>query len=186
MIWLDTLGWLVVGFGIGAACGWALRSMLYAREARETIRHEGDGMRDDGKTGYITTRAVIGVVLVLMAVSVGLSAKANNGLNAANDDLAAAASCNQKILKQTVKALNERTVYSDRAAKANQRVRDALRDVVTASVAKRPPSDAEARKIVLELGRALVDARALTKKAQHQRDQYGYPSTAQILNCPPQ
>lgn len=116
-------------------------------------------------------------VIVLMCISVGLSAKAAH-------DVGDVTECNQDLLQQTVVALNQRTVYSDRTASAQQRVRDALGEVVSASLAKQQPSGAEARRIVAELGDALKHARKLTKKAQQQRDTYEYPTAEQIRQCP--
>lgn len=175
---LNTFGLLGIGFTVGIICGWQFRTMTYIREIMKMERHKNE-------RGSVTlNNAVMIFILIIMVISVLLSAKAAHDTQELADKNDRTITCTQNILKQTVTALNQRTTYSNQRAKAQKRVRIALTKVVSASLKKNPPTQQETQKIVRNLGDALKDADILTEKARQKRDKYDYPTIKQIKNCP--
>lgn len=129
----------------------------------------GDMKNDDGVLR--DNIALIAVLLftafsaILSGVSVSKIADAQARNNETQTALARTQSCTESVLRQTINALNQRTAYSPEINVADlKRVQaDAEKDkafakLVTASLAKPPVGEDEARKIVEAYGKELNES----------------------------
>lgn len=169
----------LIGCAIGGIAGWTLRTLRYARRTSrkvdKMIERDDDGLAK-GQT------VMLGVVVLITAAAAVLSGVSAQQSNTANDRVERNGECTRDTLEQTIKALNERTAFSDEQADARRDVLVAQRDLVkllTDSTAQSPELIDSARRYQDAVARQL----RLDDRNDLRRAAYPYPTPAQIRGC---
>lgn len=177
----DNLLWFLIGAGIGAAASWSLQAMRYARRAVRKVDRMEEDMRDD--RGRVDLQSFgIGIMVTLVAVAAILAGIASKRSDETSDRVEDLAQCNRSILERTVKALNERTAFSDESAEARHDLNQTQSDLVDALL---DPAATDAEKVALarRYQTAVDHQLRLDRRNNAKREQYPYPSAAEIREC---
>lgn len=172
--------WFGIGAALGAIASWSFQAMRYARRAARTVDKLEDEMRDDGQTDL--KAIAIGVMVVAVCVAAVLAGFAADRSTDANNRVKSVASCTQRILQQTIGALNARTQLTDKQYDARNDVLITQRNLVDALLDPEAPPQTQvdlARRYREAVNRQLsVDRRTAETRVENP-----YPTVEEIREC---
>ena len=167
---------LVFGLVFGLLLGWTSRAAYEARRVREAVMPED---KNDGRPRRRLRVSRSDVVLaVLLLVSLATSATAVH----VNTRVDRVSECSTRVTAKLLRAVNERTQYTEQAAEQNAALQQSQRRMLT--VVLSGETDRAARVKALSDYAAALDAfEAVQSKATQQRLAFPYPTEEEINKC---
>ena len=140
--------------------------------------------KTDPHNGNRALNLLTGVVVILVAIGMaGVSILQNQRVSRIADRADDRAACTTDVLSDLLRAVNERTSYTEELATANIDQLQAFAALVEASLRRPPPDRQESRHIVTDYRDALDAYLDLAAQAKAQRKEYPYPTVAAIRAC---
>lgn len=186
----ERLGWMLLGGVIGLFAGYLLR---YLQELKEEL-DEVDGIvkrklsdRKDDDEGFINNQTVKDVMLlVVLIIVVGAawqSLAVSKRVTATQDEVHGLTECSQEYLTKTVRALNERTEFTEEQARANVVLQKAQADFFSLIIRKPPESEAVQSDAAQDYLQALTKFINISSKSQDKAEQFPYPTDEELVYC---
>jgi hypothetical protein len=179
--------WLLIGIAIGAVLGYFARSLQDLKEELDEVKaleEANHPKMDAGAVAWSVLRDVALFLVVIATVWAAFSSQnSSNRVEENQQDIARIAVCNQDILSKTIKALNDRTTYTQLQAESNvdlQKEQAAFLSVLIAV----PPSQATARRdATKKYLDALTNFIEVTARSRNAINEKPFPSNVELLKC---
>jgi len=184
----ERLGWLLVGCVIGFVLGYIVRAL---RDIKEEL-DEVDGIlkkspRSRNDRGFmrfpiISDIALLAVVLLTVWASFS-SQHASNQVHEQQKVQTRITSCTNEYLAKTIKALNERTTYSQEQAAANVALQKAQSEFLGALLHVPPYSSEVKQKALQSYFETLNKFVEISGKSDDKVSQNPYPTATEFTDC---
>lgn len=184
----ERIGWLIVGCMIGFAVGYIVR---YLQEIKDELDEVDDIVtklaRDPNDDGFVSSHIVGDIALLIVVLLVVWAAfssqSASNDAKDTQRRFAQTTTCNQEYLTKTVRALNERTEFTQQQASANVDLQKAQADFFALLLRKPPESVAVRTDAAQTYLRTLTDFVAVSGKSAKKVEQYPFPTPEELSAC---
>jgi cell division protein FtsB len=196
----DRLYWLIIGCLIGFVLGYLTKMLRDAEKKLDDIKEEVDEIeeivkfehpdwhsRKRDERGIMSTRVGSNIALVIVVTITAFAAfqanKAVNQVHETQNRQAAITSCTETYLKDTIRTLNLRTVFTLSASRGNVRLQTAQANWLTILAHKPPPTPAENQKAFHTYFRALRTYVRLGTNSQRTANTNPYPTDKDLVDC---
>lgn len=181
----ERLGWLLFGCAIGFVLGYIVRSLRDIKEELDDV--EKLVKQQKNEDGFVRYPLVMDIALLCVVVltvwAAFASQRASNDVQSTQNDLARTTVCTQQYLSKTIRALNERTTYSQQAVAANVELQRAQAEMLSVLLREPPVGDPDREKAVQSYFRALTDFVSLSGRSGQKADTYPYPTNEELAEC---
>jgi hypothetical protein len=166
---LNNALYLVAGMLLGLFLGWTLRTMQYAREAR-------DNTRKLNEHGWFTRRLSLVVVLLLTATAAIWTGVVNTQQHKSQR-------CTEQAVSAIVEALNERTSLSTKLSLADAAQNKAFSKLVAAILSEPRPDKDVIKDLFRDYAKKLTTYLGLQDSLRTSQAQNPYPKSIDYHNC---
>jgi hypothetical protein len=166
---LNNALYILVGMLLGLFLGWTLRTMQYAREAR-------DHARKLNEHGWITRRLSLVVVLLLTATAAIWTGVVNTQQHKSQN-------CTEQAVSGIVQALNDRTSLSNKLSLADASQNKAFSKLMAALLSEPQPDKDVLKGLFRDYANKLNRYLGLQDSLRTSQAQNPYPKSIDYHNC---
>lgn len=187
----ERLAWFSLGVLVGLVISWLKDIRLGEKELKEELDEVVDlvkrtrGEKDEyGFVRYPLVADVLLIFVIIMTVWASFAtSRTNEKLEHQSQEIENITECNQQYLFKTIKALNERTRYSQEASNSNVALQKELAQFIDILLF-RPPKTAEERYIALQkFDGKLGEFVSVSTKQRVKTETYSYPTEEELNSC---
>ena len=192
----DRLAFFLIGVLVGLVLSW----LKDIRKREIEIKQELDEVveivkkQDSNEGGFIRLPSLSNILLFAVVTftlwASFATANTNNNLeqNQKEDDaqslrIEAITTCNQEYLFKTIKALNERTTYSQTTADSNVALQKGLAEFIDILLFQPPKTELERRQALERFDEKLAEYVENAGKTKVKTQSFPYPTEDELANC---